>query len=80
MEPKVTKDTTQGTTVETKEKNRSKDEETKEVKDVKPIVKPSVVLDKDKGLGVHVPVTGGNMVDFRSLQGLINIHLHFHNK
>ena len=78
MEPKITKDTTQGTTVETKEKN--KDEETKEVKDVKPIVKPSVVLDKDKGLDVHVPVTGGNMVDFRSLQGFINIHFHFHNK
>ena len=68
----------QATTVETKEKN--KDEETKEVKDVKPIVKPSVVLDKDKGLDVHVPVTGSNMVDFRSLQGLINIHFHFHNK
>ena len=78
MEPKVTKDTTQGTTVETKEKN--KDEETKEVKDVKPNVKPSVVLDKDKGLDVHVPVSAGNMVDFRSLQGLINIHFHFHNK
>ena len=50
------------------------------MKDVKPNVKPSVVLDKDKGLDVHVPVTGPNMVDFRSLQGLINIHFHFHNK
>ena len=78
MEPKVTKDTNQGSTVETKEKN--KDEETKDVKDVKPNVKPSVVLDKDNGLDVHVPVTGPNMVDFRSLQGLINIHFHFHNK
>ena len=49
-------------------------------KDTKPDVKPSVVLDKDKGLDAHVPVTGPNMVDFRSLQGLINIHFHFHNK
>ena len=78
MEPKVTKDTTHPTKVETKEKN--KDEDTKEVKEVKPNVKPSVVLDKDKGLDVHVPVSGPNMVDFSSLQGLINIHFHFHNK
>ena len=43
-------------------------------------VKPSVVLDNNKGLDVHVPVTAGNMIDFQSLQGLINIHFHFHNK
>ena len=43
-------------------------------------VKPSVVLDKNKGLDVHVPITSGSMIDFLSLQGLINIHLHFHNK
>ena len=43
-------------------------------------VKPSVVLDKNKWLDVHVPVTSGNVIDFQSLQGLINIHFHFHNK
>ena len=43
-------------------------------------VKPSVVLDKIKALDVHVPVTSGNVIDFQSLQGLINIHFHFHNK
>ena len=43
-------------------------------------VKPSVVLDKNKGLDVHVPFTTGNMIDFQSLQGLINIHFNFHNK
>ena len=48
------------------------------MKETKPDVKPSVVLDKEKGLDVHVPVSGPNMVDFSSLQGLINIH--FHNK
>ena len=40
-------------------------------------VKPSVVLDKNKGLDVHVLVSSSN---FQSLQGLINIHFHFHNK
>ena len=48
--------------------------------DIKPEVKPSVTLDKSKGLDVHVPVTSGNVIDFQSLQGLINIHFHFHNK
>ena len=47
---------------------------------VKPDVKPSVTLDKSKGLDVHVPVTSGNPIDFNSLQGLINIHFHFHSK
>ena len=48
--------------------------------ELKPDVKPSVTLDKSKGLDVHVPVTSGNAIDFNSLQGLINIHFHFHNK
>ena len=48
--------------------------------EVKPNVKPSVTLDKSKGLDVHVPVTSGNPIDFNSLQGLINIHFHFHSK
>ena len=48
--------------------------------ELKPDVKPSVTLDKSKGLDVHVPVTSGNVIDFNSLQGLINIHFHFHNK
>ena len=78
VEPNVTKDTTLLPKEETKEK--SKEQDTKEVKETKPDVKPSVVLDKEKGLDVHVPVSGPNMVHFRSLQGLINIHFHFHNK
>ena len=48
--------------------------------DMKSEVKPSVTLDKNKGLHVHVPVTSSNLIDFQSLQGLINIHFHFHNK
>ena len=48
--------------------------------ELKPDVKPSVTLDKSKGLDVHVPVTTGNAINFNSLQGLINIHFHFHNK
>ena len=48
--------------------------------EVKPDIKPSVTLDKSKGLDVHVPVSSGNPIDFNSLQGLINIHFHFHNK
>ena len=78
VEPKVSKDTTLPTKDEIKEKNKKQD--TKEVKETKPDVKPSVVLDQVKGLDVHVPVSGPNMMDFRSLQGLINIHFHFHNK
>ena len=41
---------------------------------LKPDIKPSVTLDKSKGLDVHVPVSTGNPIDFNSLQGLINIH------
>ena len=48
--------------------------------ELKPDVKPSITLDKSKGLDVHVPVSTGNAIDFNSLQGLINIHFHFHNK
>ena len=48
--------------------------------ELKPDMKPSVTLDKTKGLDVHVPVSTGNSIDFNSLQGLINIHFHFHNK
>ena len=48
--------------------------------EVKSDVKPSVTLDTSKGLDVHVPVTSGNPIDFNSLQGLINIHFHFHSK
>ena len=48
--------------------------------EVKAEVKPSVTLDKSRGLDVHVPVSSGNPIDFNSLQGLINIHFHFHNK
>ena len=48
--------------------------------EIKSDVKPSVTLDKSKGLDVHVLVTSGNVIDFESLQGLINIHFHFHNK
>ena len=48
--------------------------------EIKPDVKPSVTLNKTKGLDAHVPVTSGNPIDFNSLQGLINIHFHFHSK
>ena len=48
--------------------------------EIKAEVKLSVTLDKSRGLDVHVPVSSGNPIDFNSLQGLINIHFHFHNK
>ena len=48
--------------------------------ETKPETKPSVTLDKTKGLDVHVPVSSGNPIDFNSLQGLINIHFHFYSK
>ena len=48
--------------------------------ETKPETKPSVTLDKTKCLDVHVPVSSGNPTDFNSLQGLINIHFHFHSK
>ena len=48
--------------------------------EVKSEIKPSVTLNKSKGLDVHVLVSSGNPIDFNSLQGLINIHFPFHNK
>ena len=66
---KVTKEETKSSTMEGDAKG-----------DIKSEVKPSVTLDKNKGLDVHVPVSSGNAIDFQSLQGLINIHFHFHNK
>ena len=59
-------------------KSLNREGDIKEEKKVE--VKPSVTLDKTKGLDVHVPVNSGNSIDFNSLQGLINIHFHFHNK
>ena len=59
-------------------KPSTKEGDTKQ--DIKSEVKPSVTLDKNKGLDVHVLVSSGNAIDFQSLQGLINIHFHFHNK
>ena len=38
----------------------------------------SVVLDTKKGLDIQVPNANG--LNFSQLQGLINIHLHFHQK
>ena len=64
----------------TKEDSKESNKEGDAKQDIKPDVKPSVTLDKNKGLDVHVPVSSANMIDFNSLQGLINIHFHFHNK
>ena len=60
------------------EKSNTKEEDVKD--ENKDQVKQSVVLAKSKELDVYVPVTSGNAIDFQSLQGLINIHFHFHNK
>ena len=38
----------------------------------------SMVVDSSKGLDVYVPMADG--FDFSKLQGLVNIHLHFHSK
>ena len=64
----------------TKESPKSSNKEGDVKEEIKPETKPSVTLDKTKGLDVHVPVSSGNPIDFNSLQGLINIHFHFHNK
>ena len=64
----------------TKEDTKPSTKEGDANQDIKSDVKPSVTLDKTKGLDVHVPVSRGNAIDFQSLQGLINIHFHFHNK
>ena len=64
----------------TKEDSKVLNKEGDAKQDIKPEVKPSVTLDRNKGLDVHVPVSSPNVIDFHSLQGLINIHFHFHNK
>ena len=64
----------------TKDSPKSPNKEGGVKEETKPDIKPSVTLDKPKGLDVHVPVTSGNPIDFNSLQGLINIHFHFHGK
>ena len=61
----------------TKEDSQVSNNEGDAKQDIKPDVKPSVTLDKNKGLDVHVPVSSPNVIDFHSLQGLINIHFHF---
>ena len=43
-------------------KSNTKEGDVKDEK--KDQIKPSVVLDKNKGLDVHVPVTSGNVIDF----------------
>ena len=63
-----------------KEDTKASNKEEDAKQDIKSEVKPSVTLDKNKGLDVHVPVSSANAIDFHSLQGLINIHFHFHNK
>ena len=63
-----------------KEDTKTSTKEGDAKQDIKSDVKPSVTLDKTKGLDVHVPVSSGNAIDFQNLQGLINIHFHFHNK
>ena len=46
-------------------KSITKERDVKE--EIKPEVNPSVTLDKNKGLDIHVPVTSGNIIDFQSL-------------
>ena len=46
---------------------------------VKSIAKrDSIVIEAKKGLDIHVPMAEG--IDFTKLQGLINIHVHLHQK
>ena len=77
--PKKSK--TEGDVVKvTKDSPKSPKKEGGVKEETKPDIKPSVTLDKTKGLDVHIPVTSGNPIDFSSQQGLINIHFHFHGK
>ena len=77
----VVKPKTEGNVVKvTKESPKLYNKEGDAKEETKPETKPSVTLDKTKGLDVHVPVSSGNPIDFNSLQGLINIHFHFHSK
>ena len=85
--PSVTVTNSEGVVKKAKTEGDVKKEDTKsstkegDMKDeIKPEVKPSVTLDKNKGLDVHVPVTSSNVIDLQSLQCLINIHFHFYNK
>ena len=53
----------------------------KKKKEAESVISPSrksVVMGENQGLDVHVPVSEG--FDFQKLQGLVNIHLHFHAK
>ena len=70
----------EGDDKKTKDETKSDTKEGDVNLEVKDEGKPSAVLDKKKGLDVHVPVSAGNMINFESLRGLINIHFHFHNK
>ena len=73
----------ENTDTSTKETNKkdTKDTTKGNVKsELKEQSKPSVILDKEEGLDVYVPVCLGDMLDFQSLRGLINIHFYFHNK
>ena len=77
----VKKPKTEGDIVKvTKENPKLYNKEGDVKEETKPETKPSVTLDKTKGLNVHVPVSSGNAINFNSLQGLINIHFHFHSK
>ena len=42
------------------------------------VSRDSIVVDAKKGLDIHVPMSAP--LDFSKLQGLINIHVHFHKK
>ena len=72
--------TEEGVEKVTKDSPKSPKKEGCVKEETKPDIKPSVTLDKTKGLDVHVPITSGNPIDFNSLQSLINIHFHFHGK
>ena len=49
-----------------------------EEKKIPEVERESVVVDAKKGLDVHVSMAPG--LDFSKLQGLINIHVHLHQK
>ena len=69
---------------EVQSENSDKVEKKVAAQDTKPAIKhvdggrDSVVLDTKKGLDIEVPNANG--LNFSQLQGLINIHLHFHQK
>ena len=47
-----------------KEDTKASNKEGDAKQDIKAEVKPSVTLDKNKGLDVHVPVSSANVIDF----------------